>query len=178
MLYLYLNGKQAGPYSSAQINEMLIAGTVTPQTPACTDGATEWSTVQAMLALAHTGSVALPPAIAPATKKNGAMLGSVACFVAGIFLVGIPIPFTCFLYGPLLTISLILAIVAIAQGQVGGGVALIFANLLMPPVVGVIAMAIMGGGFSGMMGESMRQFEQQQAEEQRRLEQRQAEDAP
>jgi hypothetical protein len=47
-LYLYLGNEIKGPYSLAQVELLRDAGTVTPETPICHEGAHEWSSYEAI----------------------------------------------------------------------------------------------------------------------------------
>ena len=61
LTHVYHNGQQEGPYSHAQLREMIANGTVTPVTLAWQEGMSEWSPLNTIISLPATTPAAVPP---------------------------------------------------------------------------------------------------------------------
>ena len=116
-IYLAIDGQSKGPYTQAQVRDMLARGEISPQTLAWYDGQAEWTAVSQLLgAVAGVPAPAMPsPATAlPATpgaftkdelrhiaKSQNLLMWSVLAGFSAFFVVHIP----------LLGLPLVLAIV-------------------------------------------------------------------
>ena len=112
-IYLAIDGQSKGPYTQAQVRDMLARGEISPQTLAWYDGQAEWTAVGQLLGVA-AGGAAIPPtpppmAASPVTpgaftkdelrhiaKSQNLLMWSVlagfsAFFVAHIPLLGLPL---------------------------------------------------------------------------------------
>lgn len=74
-------------------------------------------------------------------KGASASFGGWVCWWVAVILVPIPLP-TVFFYGPLFLVSLILAIVAIAQGRTGSGITLVLFSVAGIPIAMAIGLAM------------------------------------
>ena len=92
-IYLYLEGRQNGPYQIVQIRQLISEGKISAETPAWYQGLTEWSTVAKALAAfpaEEVPPVFIPPPPTPPlpplpVKKgiNGCLLAAIIVGVAG-----------------------------------------------------------------------------------------------
>jgi hypothetical protein len=78
-IYLYLDGRQKGPFTPEQVFQLLDSGGATGATPAWHEGLTEWSTVSAVLAASPAG----PPPPPPPQKSKGLGGCAIAAIVCG-----------------------------------------------------------------------------------------------
>jgi hypothetical protein len=86
-----------------------------------------------------------PPGGRPADEvqpnvKQGALIGAITCFVLGLlFMVWSLLTF--FIYGPLFFAAFVLSIIALAQKRILGGLLVLLATLIIPPVIGLFLAA-------------------------------------
>ncbi|MBL7114695.1 MAG: hypothetical protein ISS35_02925 [Kiritimatiellae bacterium] len=66
--------------------------------------------------------------------KQGALIGSVACFGIGILLMSISL-WSFIIYSPLFLAAFVLSIVAMSQRRVAGGIIMMLLTLIVPPVL-------------------------------------------
>ena len=80
------------------------------------------------------------PAVAENNVKRGAVVGGWVCFGMGMVLMLLSL-WAFIIYGPLLLAAFILSTIAMSQGRVGGGVSLLLASLIIPPIalIGLVA---------------------------------------
>ncbi len=94
-IYLYLEGRQTGPYQPAQVRQLLAEGKVSAETPAWRQGLNEWSTLAQVLAAFPAEGVPpvfVPPAPlppAPVAAKKGMHGCLLAAIIVGVVFVGI-----------------------------------------------------------------------------------------
>jgi hypothetical protein len=83
----------------------------------------------------------IPPQTMSGTIKTGWI-----CLALVLALMLIPFPLF-YIFGPLCGVALILAIVGLAQGQTGKGIALLISSIVLPPIFWIIGLAILGSVF-------------------------------
>lgn len=93
---------------------------------------------QTITARAAAPGASLRPIEVRTNVKQGAAAGGWICFVLGVIILFIPLP-TWYVYGPLFLVSLILSVVAMAQGRIKSGISLLLANLIGVPILFVLA---------------------------------------
>ena len=95
-IFLFIDGKQKGPFFPGQIRSLLAEGSITNETPAWHEGLADWSSVGALLATlpAASGPPPVPPSAMPqprraanSSQSNGMMwvIILVVCGFVGIF---------------------------------------------------------------------------------------------
>jgi len=111
-IYLYLDGQQKGPYSEADIRNLVASG-LSMDTPAWHAGLSDWSTV-ANLGLSANVAPPIPPPVAPPTPplpqvRSGSSKGIPGCWLAAMICGGLAfIGFIC--------------LAVIAQGPIQNGI--------------------------------------------------------
>lgn len=79
----------------------------------------------------------------PRQATSPALKTGWVCLSIGLMLMLIPFPLF-YIFGPLCSVALILAIVVLAHGQTGPGLMLLIASLVLPPVFWLIGWGILG----------------------------------
>lgn len=72
---------------------------------------------------------------------SGAIKAGWVCLLLGLVLMLIPFPLF-YIFGPLCSVAFILAIVGLAQGQTGKGIALLISSIVLPPIFWFIGLGI------------------------------------
>ena len=110
-IYLHLDGQQKGPYSEAEIRNMVAAG-LPAETPAWHPGLSEWSTVAALAPVASSPPP-VPPPVPPMPPlpqaQPGSSKGIPGCWLAAMIVAG-------------LSIFLIPCLAGIALGPITNGI--------------------------------------------------------
>ncbi len=88
-ILLHVNGQQAGPYSVAQVRQLLAEGKITAEIPAWYAGLTQWSTVAQVLAAFPVEAGAAPPPPAPSQPPPAAKKGMSGCLIAALVVGGL-----------------------------------------------------------------------------------------
>lgn len=102
-----------------------------------------------------------PPAGQPATEvqtnvKQGGLIGAFACFVIGLlFMVWSMLSFI--IYGPLFFAAFVLSIIAMAQKRILGGLLMLLATLIIPPVIGLYLAASRAPAAAETLNQAMEQ---------------------
>lgn len=65
LIHIYHNNQQEGPYSLAQLYDMIGKGTVTPVTLAWKEGMSDWAPLNSIISFPHTKPAEAPPALPP-----------------------------------------------------------------------------------------------------------------
>ena len=81
-----------------------------------------------------------PPQELQTNVKQGALIGAISCFFIGLIFMTWSL-LTFFVYGPLFFAAFVLSIVAMAQKRVLGGLLMLLATLIVPPVLGLFLAA-------------------------------------
>jgi len=79
----------------------------------------------------------------PQQTTSGAIKAGWVCLILGLVLMLIPFPLF-YIFGPLCGVAIILAIVGLAKGQTGKGIALLISSLVLSPIFYFIGLAILG----------------------------------
>jgi hypothetical protein len=137
--YADANNQPVGPLTTDALQSLLQGGTISLDTLVIQEGGTEWQPLRTIISLTPP---AAPPAPQPQKEvvqtnvKQGALIGGLACFALGIWLMHVSL-WSFFFYGPLFLVSFILSIVAMSQRRIVGGIILLLATLVVPAVLGL-----------------------------------------
>lgn len=72
--------------------------------------------------------------------KQGALIGAATCFVVGLLFMTWSL-LTFVIYGPLFLAAFVLSIVALAQKRIIGGLLMLLATIIIPPIIGLVLAA-------------------------------------
>ena len=79
----------------------------------------------------------------PQQTTSDAIKAGWVCLILGLILMLIPFPLF-YIFGPLCVVAFILAIVGLAKGQTGKGIALLISSLVLPPIFWFIGWGVLG----------------------------------
>lgn len=146
--FVDIGGKTVGPATIQQLEAWKRSGEISDETLVSYDGADAWIPLAEILKRFEFFSPSPPPI--PQKRDLSASRGGWICFVIAAALIFLPAP-TVFIYAPLLLVSFILGIVAIAQSQVRAGIYLILVNLTLAPVLCIFGIGMFASTTAGIL---------------------------